>query len=290
MLSAAVNGKKDGTTVRVSFVPAEAIDFAYRPLLSEAKFTLSSDSSSSLTRLVFSTGMNPFNLRGLRANDVQRASNELYQCGLKADKEQRLRCNRQRESWQWSALRSTWIPAVTTSVSTDIYPHGNIQDKTDATKSARAEGFGGVGTQLNLTFQPRERIQLELWGSIKRARTSGEPGTKFSYYLGGGVTMSVLAWSFFDRAALAENADYYHDGFIPGVALGASEQATHCNGQGDCAKGRTQQFSTTYFVDIRVKPSIQVRLSAPVTAYKSVRGNGSELAPVLTLAGVVDLL
>ena len=190
---------------------------------------------------------------------------------------------------QWRSINSTLQPQVGLTFGLDLYPWGRVPDPTDATGQTTAdlEPFGGASGQLSLSFHLLERFGIDLWGTYKRARASGDPHTKVANIYGSGLTVSGLVWSFMDDSKPGQYPDYIKSGFIPGLALGASGQVSFCDGQSACAKGRTDLYSVTPFVDIRVKPELQFRLALPISFFKTVDKKDNEIAPTFSLAGSI---
>ena len=316
--AAAVSTSKDGTQFKATIVPVAAFDLAYRPFVSDMAVTISTDSSNSLTRATFSTGYNPFSLRGSRGQQAINQSLQAAQCGTlpveaaacktscaaytNADQKKACEaecddalskalktCNARRAANEWSYINDTWIPALGLSASADFYPTGTRQDPNSTSASSQSlNGWGGFTLQASLSFRPGERMQADLYGSLKPWwRPSGDPSARMARYFGGGATLSWLFYSFLDRGRPEQTPDYLKSGFIPGVAVGASLQALSCTTEDTCNKGRTSQYSVTPFIEVRVKAQLQVRFSVPVAYYKVAGGDETALAPSFTIGGVI---
>jgi len=316
--AAALTTSKNGTEFKASMVPLAAFDLPYMAFVSDAGLTLTADTSSSLTRATVSTGYNPFSLRGSRASQAMEAASARFQCGTLPDDaalckascatlvdakqrevcEKRCAeafdkanktCNARREATEWSYINTGWVPALGLSASADLYPTGSQQDpKSTAAASQSLNGWGGFTVQASLSFRPAETVQADLYGSLKPWwRPSGDPAARMARYLGGGATVAWLFHSFLDRARPEQTADYLKSGFIPGIAMGISGQILSCLSEDTCNKGRTDQYSGTPFLEVRVKSQAQLRISVPITYYTLRGSNGSELAPTFTLAGTI---
>jgi hypothetical protein len=200
-------------------------------------------------------------------------------------------CEAKRQAWQWTELNGTLIPQVSLTSTIDLYPSGTTQSPTnpDAEEELPLEAWGGTGLELAVSFRPAEQLSIDIWGSYRRVRASGLPDTKLANYTGGGATVS---WLFLlNKAKLDSSPDYIKEGFMPGFAVGASVQATRCDGGEQCMKQRPDQRSITPFVDIRLKPQLQLRISLPIISYTSVAAKtGDELAPSFSVAGVISSL
>src|SRR5262249_22768215 len=64
-----------------------------------------------------------------------------------------------------------------------------------------------------------------------------------------------------------------------------SVQALHCDGGQRCIKATTDEWSVTPFVDVRIKPEIQLRLSLPIAYHYLVDAQGNTIDPTFTIAG-----
>ena len=112
------------------------------------------------------------------------------------------------------------------------------------------EPWGGVSLNLEFLFRPRERATIDLWGSFKNTRPSGAARTQLSNSWGGGITLGLLVWQFLSGDTLAASSEYLADGFIPGMAIGASGQYLHCDGGVYCDSGKINDVSVTPFIDV----------------------------------------
>jgi len=81
LVSAAIQPKLTGTQLRVSAVPGRLLRNQYNIVLSEAKFTVTTDSSTSLTNLALSLGYNPFALNSPHGRDVREKTLKRDACG-----------------------------------------------------------------------------------------------------------------------------------------------------------------------------------------------------------------
>jgi len=325
-LSAAITTKSSGTEFRVSSVPLAAFDAGYVPVVSEAALVVSTDTSSSLTRLAASFPYNPFSFRTRRAARIIERSNEAFQCGKRfddatrackhtcaafgaganADQAKALQetcisqcqrsaerelnaCNTRRFASEWRAMNDSWIPAASVSASADFYPYGTAASPPAPATPAHLEWWGGMTFQASFTFRKVERWQTDLWGSFRpQWRSSGAAGSAMARYAGGGASVSYLAWSFLDRDHLERHPDYAKTGVLPGAALGASLQGSWClTDDSRCADGRTRQVSLTPYLDVRITSQLQVRLGVPISWYHSVAKDGAEAAPTLSIASTV---
>lgn len=196
-----------------------------------------------------------------------------------------IKCNNELTVEEWRKINSGWTPLVSLNLAVDVYPFGKGPDPDDATKKARLQPFGGFKADAGLTFKPQERFSFDLWGQVRRGRSSGDPKTELATYAGGGVTVSGVVWAFL--ADFTKSSDYVQTGFIPGLVVGTSAQYSKCWGNENCDKMRTESMSMTPFVDIRIKAALQFRLSAPITKFTGVGEDGTDVAPTLTFATAV---
>jgi len=387
LISAALTTKADGSQFRATIVPFRLADVAYVEVLTEAKLSFLTDTSTGLTRSSLGFSYNPFALRGKRGIAiVNRLNGSPLQdvdcralpapaphdgCGrqqarkycelaikfaelgpkmakaaetlattrtaeqkaldalstseavsgrqlVELEKQRKLRsdaevalaeidkalktvqddqeaikksdaCLHERFAAEWHAINTTAIPMVTVTGYVESYPFGTTPDPKDTTSMTQAdlEGWGGWGVEPSLSFHLSERVGLDLYGTLKHTRASGAPHTELAWYKGCGGTVSWLFHGFLKDEQLADSADYRKEGFLPGLVVGVSGQFIHCDGKEQCAKSRTQQWSVTPFFDIRVKPQLQLRFSAPLIRYESVNKDGNDIAPTFTLAAQV---
>lgn len=200
-------------------------------------------------------------------------------------------CTRQRLAAEWAVVYGTWIPQLTATVVAGVFPAGRGADPMAASLNAPLEPWQGVSTNLEAMFRPDERVTLNLLGSFKNTRPSGAPRTRRSNTEGAGITIAVLAWPFLSDKDLHENADYLAEGFIPGLGLGASLQAFRCEGGPYCDSGKVRAYSATPFLDVRLKPSVQFRISVPIERSLSVMtATGTAITPTFTLSSAIGSL
>jgi hypothetical protein len=316
--AAALSTSKNGTEFKATIVPLAAFDLPYLAFVSGISLTIAADTASSLTRAAFSTGYNPFSLRGSRAEHAIEQATQAAQCGTLPTEAKTCKtscgafnnpeqkkvceaecgdaltkalktCNARRLANEWSYINDTWIPALGFSVAADFYPTGSQQDpKSTSATPQSLNGWGGFTLQVSLTFRPNEGVQADFYGSLKPWwRPSGDATARMARYVGGGATLSWLFYSFMDRGRPEQTPDYVKSGFVPGVAVGASGQALSCLTEETCNKGRTRQYSVTPFVELRVKAQVQLRFSVPIAYYKVAGSDGTELAPTFTIGGTI---
>lgn len=229
----------------------------------------------------------------LALSDRERARSAVVavQKGIRADADAaKKKCIQDQNARIWRRLNKGFVPAIGITGFVDTYPFGKSSDPDDPSQSKRLEPWGGAGIEPNLSFHPSERTALDVYGRYSKRRASGAADTKLARYLEGGVTASWLAWQFLDEAQLSKSNDYVREGFIPGLAIGASLQASQCDGRDACIKKKTSQLSATPFVDIRVKPALQIRLSTVLAKFDAVDDDGQDIAPSLSLAGQIGSL
>jgi len=190
---------------------------------------------------------------------------------------------------EWERLNSTWIPMVTLTGSLELYPGGKVPNPNDPTTTADLHAWGGAAVELGFLFHPSETVTAELYGAYRHSRSGGEPDAHFAKYVGGGLTASWLFAEFGNPADRYKSKDYIRDDFIPGFVGGLSVQALHCDGGARCIKGITDQWSVTPFVDLRIKPEIQLRLSLPIAYQYLVDTEGNTIAPTFTVAGAFSV-
>jgi len=233
-------------------------------------------------------GAHPGQVAALAA-DLEAAQKErdAMAAWVKKDDESLQACTNEAFARQWSKINGTWVPQVSLTGAMDLYPGGDVPSATDPTKTDELEAWGGWRTDLAVTVRPWERGNLDVWGTLRRTRASGKPGTKLVYSHGGGATVSWLWWSFLGKEDRPKSTDYVREGFLPGLAAGVSGQYLRCDGREQCANLRTDSRSVTPFIDVRVKPALQFRLAFPITWFDSVDKNGAEVAPTFTVAGSI---
>jgi hypothetical protein len=288
-LSAALSTNQRNTEFRATFLPAQFIDRKYSFLLSELRFVLLADTSSSVTRIAVSTGYNPFAIGSDRGGDIIRRAVAHAACSNAGLGDALTWCNNRRKTEQWKEINSGFRPAVLFTGSYDLYPYGKSPDPNNPTQQVALEWNGGGAGQLSFEFRPQQHWRAQLWGSAKYIRPDGNAGSELSRVLGGGFTLSWIAWDFLPEKPVKSTdypEDYIREGFIPGVALGTSIQIMQCNGEEECAKQRTSQWSATPYVDILVSTKLQLRISVPITRFKAVDAeDGTDIAGTLNIAG-----
>ena len=200
------------------------------------------------------------------------------------------RCYDEIYSEQWRRINSTFRPQIGLSLGVDIYPWGSVPDPKDQTgkMTANLEPFGGVFAQLYLSFHINQRFGIDLHGTYKHARSSGSPHTKLSNTYGGGLLISGMVFSFMDNSNPGLYPEYIKSGFMPGIVVGASGQISFCDGKSNCAKSRTNNYSVTPFIDFRIKPELQFRISLPITFFNAVDKVNQEIAPTFSLTGSIS--
>lgn len=284
-VSAALSTKDNNTEFKATFLPAQFIDREYEWPFSEARLVLLSDTSTSLTRVSVSTGYNPFSLRAPRGGAAIEATQKACE-GIDPGPEEE-KCNDRRTAAQWPLLNRGWLPSVYLTLSYDFYPFGEVPSETMPAQQVDLEWNGGPSAQLSFEFRPRERVRLSGWGTAKRVRSEGKPGTELANYLGGGMSVSTIAWSFRPEEDGKFSKDYIQEGFIPGLGLGCSLQGSRCDGEEDCLKLRTSQWSITPFIDVLASAKLQFRISVPITMFNAVDKNGTDVAGTFSVAGSI---
>lgn len=285
-VSAALSTKEKNTEFKATFLPAQFVEHPYDWYFSEARVVLLADTASSLTRISISTGYNPFSLRSSRGDAAIAATS--HDCdGVEIGQELE-DCNNRRTAAQWPILNSGWIPSLFLTLSYDVYPFGKAASESDPTQQVDLEWDGGPSGQLSIEFRPCEMLRASAWTSLKHTRADGKPGSEKASYIGGGATFSAIAWSFMQKDAVDFPDDYVQEGFVPGIGAGMSLQFLQCDGDEQCAKQRTLQWSVTPFLDILGSSKVQVRLSLPITRFESVdKKTGTDIAGTFSIAGSI---
>ena len=80
VVSASVSAKQNGTVFQASFMPFQLPQFGYLEWLSETKLVVSTDTSTSLTRIALGMGYNPFSARGHRRRGILDDANTKFKC------------------------------------------------------------------------------------------------------------------------------------------------------------------------------------------------------------------
>jgi len=287
--AASLSTKQDGTKLRATVMPLEFFPtLDYFNVWSEWRLTAQADTSTNLTRVATSFGYNPFNRRGSRAQDVFKAVVAQKNCGQYPPVSPQMKqCNDEVMPEYVKELNSSWRPQLTLGVAFDFFPGGQTQDKNDPTKLLSSEWWGGPHLQFTAANRPIERLSLELGLEYKHTRPSGDAATVMANYYSGSLTISGIVIPFLPDAAAerAKNESYISEGYLPGIALGASFQGFVCtSAAASCDKTRTKGGSVTPFVDVRVNPKLQLQFSIPVSWYDA-NANGAQVGPVLSVAG-----
>jgi hypothetical protein len=94
-----------------------------------------------------------------------------------------------------------------------------------------------------------------------------------------------MAWTPLSRLQMASNADYKKSGALPGIVLGVSGQALHCDGFANCASGQINGESLTPFVDFKVLNAAQFRVAFPVTWSQTTVVNTATYSPTFSTVG-----
>lgn len=200
------------------------------------------------------------------------------------------KCTSEYLASQWPIVNNSGVPLVGVSVSVDTFPRGTETDPADALETRNLKGWGGIGGELLLSWRIREVANVDFYGTAKRARPTGAFDSHFANYYGGGLTVAGL-YPLIRKKFRARSKDYVRDGFLPGLGGGVSTQHRYCDGKLECEKGRVHQTSATPFVDLRVKPALQFRVSLPISIYKSAtevpNEQRTEIVPTFSLAGQI---
>jgi hypothetical protein len=186
---------------------------------------------------------------------------------------------------QWAQLYGA-VPYVGFTVQAGFFPFGLGPDPSSPTAMLPLEWWEGVNMNLEIVFRPTELDILDIWGSFKDTRPTGAPRTVLATSEGFGITAGHL-YGFKSQQDLKTDDAYIQDGFIAGVALGGSVQYIHCDGGQFCDSSKVHDTSFTPFVDIRLKESLQFRVSAAIDRFVTVTSSAWAVTPALTLAGTV---
>ena len=176
---------------------------------------------------------------------------------------------------QWHELPTAWPPQIQASGAVAAFPGGYYTDPAGKNNGLLLP-WGGVSAQLTFAFRPAERLSFSAWGSYQSTRSGAVPGTFLADYLGWAAQVSWLAFpflsvdTFLDSKGAKESKNamldtYIKTGYLPGIAMGLSGQLLRCiDAAPICAQGLLTQWSVTPFVDTRISPAVQLRLSVQV--------------------------